>query len=303
MPPPFGPSTARRSCQRISRSRGPRVNDPRRTTAPSRRATTSPLRRVAASSRLSCQPSHGLSTTSRLVQPLLGRPDLGGLFLGAVGEEALLGLVVVLRALLGLADALLGPGPLGAHPLGELTALLGVLPVGQLLLAAGHGPRRHVLAPRRRRTRRLDGWPPAISMMRSTDAVEKGPIVGDHDARRRPARRGTAPGDPGRRSRGRWSARRAGTRRSGPAGSRPGRPGPPDRPTGRPTATSRRSAGKPRSTQTDADPGLEVVAAEGQETVEGVAVGVDRGRVLRPGRPSGRSSSTSAAATPVRRAR
>ena len=64
LPLPLSPTMAMRSAQPTASVTGPSVNPPRRTTAPSSRATTAPARGAAAISNWSCQPSHGLSTTS-----------------------------------------------------------------------------------------------------------------------------------------------------------------------------------------------------------------------------------------------
>ena len=64
MPEPFAPVIATRSAQSICRSTGPRVNAPRRTTAPRIEATTAPARGAAAISIRSSHSLRGSSTTS-----------------------------------------------------------------------------------------------------------------------------------------------------------------------------------------------------------------------------------------------
>ena len=124
----------------------------------------------------------------------------------------------------------------------------------------------------------------------------------DHDHAGEALDEGLQPGA-GRRSRGRWWARRAAGRRPGSAGSRPGPAGPP----GRPTAW--RSAGRaPPSVEAEvvADlgaAGVEVGRADRHPVLEGGVVAA--GRVGRRRRPPPRwppRTRPSAAATPVRRA-
>ena len=253
-----------------------------------RRATTSPLRRVGASSSWSCQPSHGLSTASRLAELLLADArTLDACFSVRLTKKPRWALswssgrFLAPRTPCSDQDRWVRIRSVSWPP------LLGVLPVRLRLLAAGQGPaaRRTRSTPRRTR-------PPGVGrLLDLEDAV-------DRCGRGRPGRgrrprhaagqagEEAAPGGPGRRSRGRWSARRAGTRRSGPAGWRPARPGPPARRTGRRRPTSSRSAGRPRSAHTVAARASKSSPAEGQETVEGVAVGVHLATGRRPGRRS-----------------
>ncbi len=64
LPEPFAPVIATRSAQSICRSTGPRVNAPRRTTAPRSTATTAPARGAAATCMRSSHSRRGSSTAS-----------------------------------------------------------------------------------------------------------------------------------------------------------------------------------------------------------------------------------------------
>ena len=64
MPEPLAPVMATRSPQSTCRSTGPRVNEPRRTTAPRSVATTAPVRGAGAISIRSSHSLRGSSTTS-----------------------------------------------------------------------------------------------------------------------------------------------------------------------------------------------------------------------------------------------
>ena len=96
----------------------------------------------------------------------------------------------------------------------------------------------------------------------------------DHRAAREVGVRESARADRGPRSRGRWSARRAGTRRSGRAGSRRGWRAPAWPPESAGISRSSTRSGRPRSASTCADPGIEVGGAEREVRVERVGVRV-----------------------------
>ena len=249
LPPPFGPRTATRSCQPISRSTGPRVKPPRVTTASSRRATTSPLRGPgpgpagAASPPTACRPPPAGPACCSLAR------TLDACFSVRLTKKPRWALSWSCGPLLGLADALLRPGPLGPDPLGELRRSARRSGGRPPPAGCGPGPGARRTRSSRRRTRRPGGSPP-----RSRGS-------GRRCGRGRPGR-GTRPppppGSPARNpsSRSRpaksrslvGSSSRNTSKRDSRMAASPARAAwPPDR---SPTATSRRSAGRPSSAHT-----------------------------------------------------
>ena len=210
---------------------------------------------------------------------LLGGLDLGGHLLGALGLEVREELVVVGLLRLGVLHPDDGPLALRLLPRLQAVALGAVLLVALLLLPTGQLPRLDEVAPP---AGVLHGV--VVGQAQLEDAVDRcGRGTSGRATRRRPrpastprtARAGRA-----RRSRGRWSARRAAARPAATAGSRPAPRARPARRDRWPTATSSRSAGSPTSASTAPRARLEVVAADGEVVLERRAVGLDRRPVV-----------------------
>ena len=233
-------------------------------------------RAAAASSRR--QPSHGLSTTSSCAMLALGDLDLARLLLAA-------GDLARLQVLVGLARA---SSPCG-RPLSDHSIWVRWRSTQAIALArrTWRGPRTAGWRARSRAARNSD-QPPAnsrprwvcssISRMRVTAAVEERPVVRHHHHRAGEASPRTPRAGRGRRSRGCWWARRAAARRGATAGSPPAARGPPRRPTAWSSAGRSFAWSSPQQPDRRAGlggPGLEVVAAEGQEAVERRGVGVE----------------------------
>jgi hypothetical protein len=216
LPEPFTPVIATRSAQSICRSTGPRVNEPRRTTAPRSTATTAPDRGAAPPACAAPTPARLLDHLEPLDHPV-GLPGLGRLLLARLDPGRADGAVRLgCQVPADVADALVGPGPLGPGPRLQPGLRLRVL----LVLEAGVPALRLPLG-------QVAGVPAAVVVdlvLRQVElqypvngALQEPAVVADQD------RAGAAGqhevlqlGQPGP-GRGRWSARPAAARRTGTA--------------------------------------------------------------------------------------
>ena len=207
-----------------------------------------------------------------LRQLLLGRADLRRLLLGAIDEEVALGLVGVARLLLGAPRAFLRPRPLRARPVDETRTLGPVLLVRLVLLAARQLARGHVLAPTtcelRRPVRLLTDLHDAIDR-----AVEEGAVVGDDDHRAdqscHEALEPIEAGEVVEQEDVEAREEDRGERRACGLAARE-----------RLDRLVRRLRGEADLRENGAGPRPQVVAAEGEEALERLGVGVDARRVV-----------------------
>ena len=209
-----GPTIPTRSPQPISRSTGPSRKLPRSSTAPRRRITTSPLRGA---------PGQLVAQVPALPR-LLHRVEAGDGALGRLGlRRHLLGgrdleladvLVLLVGIALRLRRALHRPLPLRPRARLQPIAFGSVRLVVLLRVTARRRARVEVAGPS---TPELGAASACARRARAPGArcVRGTRGRGSRRPRRRPARRGTSRAGPGPRSRGRWSVRRGGTRRTG----------------------------------------------------------------------------------------
>ena len=279
-----GPATPPRGRSgRAGTSRAPRRRR-------SSRATTSPARVAAFSSSWSCHGSHGLSTTSRRSMAFSVALTFDAIFSERCDLRCGMNLSLSVFLALAFFTPVHGPLPLGPLALLEPVPLGGELLVALLLLPAGQLARRRRSRSSRRRARRRRGRGIAELEDPGDDAVEEGPVV-RHGRRPPPAWTPRTPrAGRGRRSRGRWWARRAAARPGGTGGWRPARPGPPGPPDRWPTSTSSRSAGRPTWASTAPVRASRSSPPRARKRSRAVAVGLDRRRRRRPWPPCAASS-------------